>query len=113
MKWYKNKLNFIAFLVGAAIIGYVFFMFISGFVSMSGLQTTLLEQARIETERRSAALAAFFAERRDDLGALAFSLHKPGSKVRRSGRIGFGSQVLPTQFGAGDFQSALCGAFRP
>ncbi len=73
MKWYQNKLNLIAFIVGAAIIGYVFFMFISGFVSMSGLQTTLLEQARIETERRSAALAAFFTDRRDDLVGLASS----------------------------------------
>lgn len=73
MKWYQNRLNLIAFIVGSVLISYVFFMFISGFVSMSGLQSTLLEQARIETERRSTALAAFFAERRDDLNSLASS----------------------------------------
>jgi len=72
-KWYQNRLSVAVLVLGAVLIGYVSFTFIKGFLSLSGLQETLLEQAKNETQRRSATLSAFFAERKADMEGLAAS----------------------------------------
>jgi signal transduction histidine kinase len=72
-KWYQNRLSMAVLVLGTILIGYVSFTFIKGFLSLSGLQETLLEQAKNETQRRSATLSAFFAERKADMEGLAAS----------------------------------------
>ncbi len=72
-KWYQNRLSVAILVLGAILIGYVSFTFIKGFLSLSGLQETLLEQAKNETQRRSVTLSAFFAERKADMEGLAAS----------------------------------------
>lgn len=73
VKWYRNRLNVFILVLGAVLIGYVSFTFINDFLSLSGLQETILSQAQNETKRRSVTLGSFFTERKADLESLASS----------------------------------------
>lgn len=93
-KWYKNRLHIIVLVMGAVLIGYVSFTFIKGFLSLTGLQDTMLEQAKNETKRRSLALSSFFMERKADLDGLAASTEVVALLDQRSGLPPKG-QIVP------------------
>ena len=94
-KWYKNRLYILVLVMGAVLIGYVSFTFIKGFLSLTGLQDTMLEQARNETKRRSLALSTFFMERKADLDGLAASTEVVALLEQRSSGTLSKGQIVP------------------
>jgi signal transduction histidine kinase len=93
-KWYRNRLNVAVLIIGTVLIGYVSFTFINDFLSLSGLQETILSQARNETKRRSITLGSFFAERKADVESVASSTEVLALLDQRS-TVPTKSQIIP------------------